>query len=61
VYFKTTQQKGEALCNRFYRLDVVFIEARETRDTFISITVKLRPGITDGHSILEYVSGLYTD
>ena len=47
--FETTCQERIALCNSFYRLDVVFIEARETGNTFIAITVKLRPGIADGH------------
>jgi len=47
--FETSHQKGIALRNSFYRLDVVFIEARETGDSFVSITVKLGSGVADGH------------
>jgi hypothetical protein len=52
----TGQMDLEAICQeriachtRFYRLDVVFIEARETGDAFVTVPIKGGPGRMDAH------------
>jgi hypothetical protein len=47
--FEAARQERIACHTRFYRLDVVFIEARETGDAFVTVPIKVGPGRMDAH------------